>query len=127
MKDKIIAICIFLDDIMIESGHREPINYNASDYEIITTALIEAKYFHGHIYNGLSFVKGSGIMPTTLGKSHFNRRIQAICELIIDLFFNIAEVIKKINISSEYIIDSFPAPVCENIRVPHSRIIKGNQ
>src|SRR4030066_733024 len=127
MKDKTIAIYVFLDDIMIESGHKEPVNRNTSDSEIITTALIAAKFFHGHIDNALSFVKGSGLMPRMLGKSRFNRRIHAIYELIIDLFFNIAEVIKKINISSEYIIDSFPAPVCENIRISRSRIIKGNQ
>jgi hypothetical protein len=127
MKDKTIAIYVFLDDIMKEYDHKEPTNRNASDSEIITTALIAAKYFHGHIDNALSFVKGSGLMPGMLSKSRFNRRIHAIYELIIDLFFNIAEIIKKINISSEYIIDSFPVPVCENIRICRSRIIKGNQ
>jgi len=127
MKNKTIAIYVFLDDIMIESGHKEPTNRNTSDCEIITTALIAAKYFHGHIDNAISFVKGSGLMPRMVSKSRFNRRIHAIYELIINLFFNIAEVIKKINISSEYIIDSFPVPVCENIRISRSRIVKGNQ
>jgi hypothetical protein len=127
MKDKTCAIYVFLDDIMIACGHKEPINRNTSDAEIITTALIAAKYFHGHIDNAISFVKESGLMPRMLSKSRFNRRIHAIYELIIDLFFNIAEVIKKINLSSEYIIDSFPVPVCENIRIARSRIVKGNQ
>jgi len=127
MKDKTIAIYVFLDDIMIAFGHKEPNHRNASDAEVITTALIAAKYFHGHIDNAISYVKESGLMPRMLGKSRFNRRIHAIYELIIDLFFNIAEVIKKINISSEYIIDSFPTPVCENIRICRSRIIKGEQ
>lgn len=127
MKNKTIAIYVFLDDLMKESGHREPINRNTSDSEIITTALIAAKYFHGHIDNAISFVKCSGLMPQMLSKSRFNRRIHAIYELIINLFFNIAEVIKKINITSEYIIDSFPVSVCENIRIARSRIIQGNQ
>ena len=127
MKDKTIAIYVFLDDIMIISGHKEPANRNTSDSEIITTALIAAKYFHGHIDNAISFVKGSGLMPRMLSKSRFNRRIHAIYELIINLFFSIAEVIKKINITSEYIIDSFPVSVCENIRIARSRIVKGNQ
>lgn len=127
MKDKTIAIYVFLDDLMIATGHKEPTNRNASDCEVITTALIAAKYFHGHIDNAISFVKQSGLMPGMLGKSRFNRRIHAIFEFITDLFFNIAETIKKINISSEYIIDSFPTPVCENIRICHSRIIKGEE
>ena len=46
MIDKTIAIYVFIDDIMKETGYKEPINRNASDSEIITTALIAAKYFH---------------------------------------------------------------------------------
>jgi len=45
--------------------------------------------------------------------------------LIINLFFNIAEIVKKINITSKYIIDSFPVAVCENIRIARSKIITG--
>lgn len=127
MKDKTIAIYVFLDDIMKKSGYKEPINRNTSDSEIITTALIAAKYFHGHIDHAICFVKGSGLMPKMLSKSRFNRRIHAIYELIIDLFFNLAEIIKKINITSQYIIDSFPVAVCENIRIANSRIVKGSQ
>ena len=127
MIDKTIAIYVFIDDIMKEGGHKENINRNTSDSEIITTALIAAKYFHGHIDNAINFVKQSGLMPTMLSKSRFNRRIHAIFDLITNLFFNIAEVIKKINITSEYIIDSFPVPVCENIRISRSRIVKGKQ
>lgn len=104
---------------MIESGHKEPINRNTSDSEIITTALIVAKYFHGQIDHAIYFVKKIGLMPGILSKSRFNRRIHAIYDLITNMFFNIAEVIKKINVSSEYIIDSFPVPVCENIRICH--------
>ena len=98
MIDKTIAIYLCIDDIMKEIGYKEPINRNASDSEIITTALIAAKYFYGHIDNIINFVKQSGLMPTMLSKSLFNRRIHAIFELITNLFFNIAEVIKKIKL-----------------------------
>ncbi|NLO00901.1 MAG: hypothetical protein GX126_01095 [Bacteroidales bacterium] len=89
--------------------------------------MIAAKYLHGHIDKVINFVKQSGLMPAMLSKSRFNRRIHAIFELITNLFFSIAEVLKRINISSEYIIDSFPVPVCENIRISRSRIVKGEQ
>jgi len=127
MKDKTFAIYIFIDDIMKEIGHKEPSNRNTSDSEIITTALVAAKFFHGNIDNAISFVKGADILPGMLSKSRFNRRIHSIFDLIIYLFSHIAEVIKRINITSEYIIDSFPVPVCENIRIARSRIVKGNQ
>jgi len=90
MKDKTIAIYVFIDDFMKEIGHKEQTNRNTSDAEIITTALIAAKYFHGHIDNAINFVKGSTLMPHMLSKSRFNRRIHAIYDLIINLFFNLS-------------------------------------
>jgi hypothetical protein len=127
MIDKFIAIYIFIDDIMIEIGHKEPVNRNTSDSEIIAVALIAAKYFHGNIDHAINFVKSTRLTPRMLSKSRFNRRIHSIFELIIDLFSNTAEIIKKLNISSEYIIDSFPVATCDNIRICRSRLIKGEQ
>ena len=63
MKDKTCAIYVLLDDIMIACGHKEPVNRNTYDCEIITTALIAANYFHGHIDHAICFVKGSVLMP----------------------------------------------------------------
>lgn len=127
MIEKFIAIYVFIDDIMIEIGHKEPISRKTSDSEVITVALIAAKYFHGNIDHAISFVKSTRLIPGMLSKSRFNRRIHSIFEFIIDLFLNIADIIKKLNISSEYTIDSFPVSTCENIRICRSKIIKGNQ
>jgi hypothetical protein len=127
MIEKFIAIYVFIDDILIEIGHKEPVNRNTSDSEIITVALIAAKYFHGNIDHAINFVKSTQLSPGMLSKSRFNRRIHSIFELIIDLFSNTAEIIKRLNISSEYIIDSFPVATCENIRICRSKLIKGKQ
>lgn len=104
MIKKFIAIYVFIDDILIEIGHKEAINRNISDSEIITVALIAAKYFHGNIDHAISFAKSINLCPGMLGKSRFNRRIHSIFELIIDLFSNTTELIKKLNISSDYIL-----------------------
>lgn len=127
MIEKYIAIYVFIDDILIKIGHKEPVNRNTSDSEIITVALMAAKYFHGNIDHAINFAKSTKLSPGMLSKSRFNRRIHSIFELIIDLFSNIAEIVKKLNISSEYIIDSFPVATCENIRISRSRLIKGKQ
>jgi hypothetical protein len=127
MIEKFIAIYVFIDDILIEIGHKEPVNRNTSDSELITVALIAAKYFHGNIDHAISFAKSTQLSPRILSKSRFNRRIHLIFELIIDLFSNTADIIKRLNISSEYIIDSFPVATCENIRICRSKLIKGKQ
>ena len=127
MIEKFIAIYVFIDDLMIEIGHKEPVNRKSSDSELIAVALIAAKYFHGNIDHAISFVKCTNLLPGMLSKSRFNRRIHSIFELIIDLFLNTADIIKRLNISSEYIIDSFPVATCENIRICRSKLIKGKQ
>jgi hypothetical protein len=127
MIEKFIAIYVFIDDILIEISHKEPVGRNTSDSEIITVALIAAKYFHGNIDHAISFAKSTKLSPRMLSKSRFNRRIHSIFELIIDLFSNTAEIIKMLNIKSEYIIDSFPVATCDNIRICRSRLIKGKQ
>jgi hypothetical protein len=120
MIEKYIAIYVFIDDILKNIGHKEPSNRNTSDAEIITVALMAAKYFHGNIDHAINFSKSTKMNPRMLSKSRFKRRIHSILELIIDLFSNTAEIIKKLNISSEYIIDSFPVATCENIRICRS-------
>jgi hypothetical protein len=94
---------------------------------LIAVALIAAKYFHGNIDHAINFVKSTNLIPGMLSKSCFNRRISAIFDLIIDLFLNTADVIKRLKISSEYIIDSFPVVTCENIRICRSKLIQGKQ
>ncbi len=125
MKDKTTAIYIFIDDILINIGHKEPITRKTTDAEVITTAIVSGLFFKGHMEHAISFIKSTGLLPNMLGKSRFNRRIHAIYELIISLFFRIAKAIKRLNITSEYSIDSFPVVICENIRISRSKIIKG--
>ncbi|MGA2407780.1 MAG: hypothetical protein ABSF81_13675 [Bacteroidales bacterium] len=73
MIEKFIAIYVFIDDIMIEIGHKEPVNHNSSDSELIAVALIAAKYFHGNIDHTISLVKSTNLLPGMLSKSRFNR------------------------------------------------------
>jgi len=91
MIEKFIAIYVFIDDILIKIGHKEPATRNTFDTKIITVALISVKYFHGNIEYAISFAKFTNLCPRMLGKSLFNRRIHSICELIVELFSNITE------------------------------------
>jgi hypothetical protein len=52
-----------------------------------------------------------------LSKSRFNRRLHAISELVYDLQQQLGMTLKEINDSTEYLLDSFPIPVCDNIRI----------
>ena len=62
-----------------------------------------------------------------LDKSRFNRRLHEVLELLFSLFYQIGHRVKAIAGASDYIIDSFPVAVCDNIRISRSKLLKGKQ
>ena len=75
MVNKTVAIYVFFDDILKSMNHKEAETRGTSDAEIITVAMIAARYFGGNIETSLSFVRSTGLMPGILGKTMFNRRL----------------------------------------------------
>jgi hypothetical protein len=89
MVTKTVAIYVFLDDIFKSMQHKEAINRKTTDSEIVTILLIAAGYFGGNIEKAISFVHSTGLMPTMLNKSRFNRRMRRMREFLSDLFFQV--------------------------------------
>jgi hypothetical protein len=89
--------------------------------------LIAAPYFGGNIESSPCFVRSTGLLPDMIRKSSFNRRLHKIEELLSGLFFHARHAIKGLNINSTYFAGSFPAGVCQNIRISRSRIVKGEE
>lgn len=54
MKDKAMAIYIFVDDFLTKIGHKEPEGRRTSDAEVITTAIVVGLYFKGHLEHAIS-------------------------------------------------------------------------
>lgn len=126
-EDKIIGIYCIVDDILKGIGHQEDSRRKISDSEIITTAVVSALYFGGHLDNGRGFMKLTGLVPGMLDKSRFNRRLHQVSELLFSMFYLIGQYLKNILGASEYVIDSFPVSVCENMRISRCRLLKGEQ
>ena len=126
-EDKIIALYCIVDDLLKGIGHREDSSRKVSDGELITTALVSSLYFGGHHDNARQFMKMTNLVPAMLDKSRFNRRLHEVSELLFSLFCQVGHLLKTAAGASEYIIDSFPVAVCDNIRISRSKIIKGKQ
>ena len=126
-EDKIIALYCIVDDLLKGIGHREDSSRKVSDGELITTALVSSLYFGGHHNNARQFMKMTNLVPAMLDKSRFNRRLHEVSELLFSLFCQVGHLLKTAAGASEYIIDSFPVAVCDNIRISRSKIIKGKQ
>ena len=126
-EDKIIRIYCIVDDILKGIGHQEDSRRKVSDSEIITTALVSALYFGGHLDNSRGFMKMTKLVPAMLDKSRFNRRLHQLAELLFSIFYQIGHYLKSIAGAAEYIIDSFPVAVCDNIRISRCKLLKGKQ
>src|SRR6476661_4729393 len=125
--DKIISIYCIVDDILKGIEHKEDSRRRVSDSEIITTSLVSALYFGGHIDNSRNFMKMTGLVPDMLDKSRFNRRLHQLSDLLFMMFYQIGHCLKTVAGASEYVIDSFPVAVCDNIRISRCKILKGKQ
>lgn len=126
-EDKIISIYCIVDDVLKGIGHLEDNRRKVVDSEIITTALVSALYFGGHLDNGRGFMKMTGLVPSMLDKSRFNRRLHQVSELVFSLFWQLGDCLKSMAGASDYVIDSFPVPVCDNIRISRCKLLKGKQ
>ena len=124
MEDFTIAIYCFIDDIL-KVGHKKSGNRRKlSDSEIITSALISARYFGGNYEKGRKYLEEVHFFDYP-DKSNYNRHLNRLASTISSLFLQVGQVLKKLNTSSEYIIDSFPVAVCKNVRIPRCKLLQG--
>jgi hypothetical protein len=62
-------------------------------------------------------------VSNTISKSRLNRRLHAIAPVLWqELFALLGEVFKRRNTDRTYVVDSFPVPVCDNIRIGRCRL-----
>ncbi len=124
MLTEIIAIYAITDDLLKAVGHQEDCRVQMSDAEVITTVLVAARFFGGNHHSAQDYLKAHGLMPKMLDKSRFNRRLLRLFLPLLDLFDYLASVLKSLNSSSEYLLDSFPVALCDNIRIRRARLVR---
>ncbi len=124
MKDFTIAIYCFLDDLLItiNTGQVDK-RRKLTDAQVITTVVLAAKYFYGNQTSACSYLE-SHYGFTIPHKSNFNRILHKISDLISDLFQQLGLLFKHLNLSMAYLIDSFPVPICKNIRIRQAKLVK---
>lgn len=127
LSDKIIGIYCLIDDMLKSIHHYEDSRRRVSDSELILTAVVSALYFGGHQHRAIHYVKEVRLVPNMLDKSRFTRRLHQIEELLFTLFFQVGLHFKNLNTNSNYILDSFPVAVCDNIRISNCKLLKGEQ
>ena len=83
-----------------------------------------SEVFRRKFRNARSLLRSPAYIPDMLGKSRFSRRLHRIGDLFFRIFVFFSEIWKNLNTDSVYLIDSFPVPVCDKIRIPRAKIYK---
>ena len=120
MQEKIITIYCLCADFLTAYGYRDDPQAQMTTAEVMTVALVATEFFVGNQERSRVFLKEHGYIQRMLSKSRFNRRLHAIPDTLWQaLFALLAEITKATNPTNAYIVDSFPVPVCDNIRDIH--------
>ncbi|MDP9352908.1 MAG: transposase, partial [Chloroflexota bacterium] len=115
--------------LVVKNGRARPrkLTLGAGTVEIsaprrMTTALVAALYFGSNQERARLLLASPHYVPHMLSKSRFNRRMHRLTPLFEVLFAHLAEVWKQLKATSTYIIDTFPIPALDNIRIPRAQL-----
>ncbi|HJS81994.1 MAG TPA: IS982 family transposase [Nitrososphaera sp.] len=122
---EITAIYTIMDDTLKAMRHQEDPRRTFSDAEVLTTALVASRFFSGHLNRARLFLQQTGLMPKMISESRFNRRWHALSNLLLNIFEYLGYCLKQQNQSQQYLLDSFPLEVCDNIRIRRCRLLQG--
>jgi hypothetical protein len=128
LEDTITTTYCLCEEFLKAAAHHDDPQSRLSTAEVMTVALTACAFFGGNIDRSRLFLHQHGYMPAMISKSRLNRRLHAIPSSRWEALFGIlAAVFKEGNDSGEYVVDSFPVPVCDNIKIRRCRLYEGEE
>jgi len=123
MDDTITTIYCVCDEFSKAMSLHDDPQARLSTAEVMTIPLVAAAFFGGNIEKARLFLHEYGYMKRMLSKSRLNRRLHAIdADLWRALFGVLAELFKERNDDGDYVVDSLPIAVCDNIRIRRCKL-----
>lgn len=127
MSYQIIFIYCLCDELLNAIGHREDHQTKMYDAEILTFAITAALFFQGNYKKTKLFFDSHRYFGRLLGRSRLNKRLLRIPQEIWLHIFTICHVTLCDKNNREYIVDSFPVPVCQNARITRCKLLRGKE
>ncbi len=120
--DFIVTAYVVLDETMAALGHRDHVLARASDAEVLTVAVVAAKYFQNHLERALQVMHLGRYLSGPLSVSRFNRRLHRLAEWLGLAVETLGELFAT---GEAFLIDSMPVPVCRRARARRSHKLRG--
>jgi hypothetical protein len=118
----IITSYVIIDDVMRSLHHRSHSLAKVTDAEVLTVAVVAAKYFRNNHERALWVLTELGYLSDSLSTSRFNRRLHAVADWLRLMVETLGELFAQ---GAVFIIDSMPLPVCRRARARRNRKVRG--
>jgi len=117
----IVTAYSVIDDLLKAHDYTDDVRATISAGEILTVAVVAAKYFHNNHEQALCILIKLGDIPS-LSVSRFNRRLHALK----DWLYGIVTLLGELFANGEvFIIDSMSLPVCKRVRAKRCKKVRG--
>jgi hypothetical protein len=120
--DFIVTAFVVIDKTMAALGHRDHVLALASDAEVLTVAVVAAKYFQNHLERALQMMQLGRYLSGPLSVSRFNRRLHRLAGWLGLATETLGELFAT---GEAFLIDSMPVPVCRRARARRCRKVRG--
>ncbi len=118
----IITVFVITDSLMEQLGHRSHVLAGVPDAEVITIAVVAAKYFQNQHERALAVLTQAHYLSGHLCTSRFNRRVHALADWLSFILDTLGEVFRQ---GEVFVLDSMPVPVCKRVRACRCRKVRG--
>jgi len=120
----IIAAFVVIDTLMERLDHRSDVRAQVPDAEIVTIAVVAAKYFGNHHERAVQVMHGCGYLSGQISVSRFNRRLHRLADWMAVIPATLGELLTT---GEVFVIDSVPLPVCRRVRARRCRKVRGRE
>ncbi len=117
----IVTSYVVIDDMLKAWGYQDDCRASGYGAEILTVAVIAAKYFHNHHERALCMLMRLGY-GSGLSVSRFNRRLHQLGDWLQGIVGCLAEIYRQ---GQVFVMDSMPLPVCKRARARRSKKVRG--
>lgn len=124
MDTQMILVYCLCDELLKALNHREDPQCQLGDAEVMTIAVVAALHYGGHYAQACRFLGSHGYLRP-LSRSRFSRRLHRIQRYFGTLIALLAQAGKALNAEQTYVVDTFPVPVCDNIRIRRCKLYQG--
>ena len=109
----IITAFVLMDTLLERLEHRSHSLAHVLDSEILTIAVVAAKYFQNHHEHALCVLREAHYLSARLELRRFNRRLHALTDILAFIVTTLCEVLVH---GEVFVIDNIPVPACRRVR-----------